>query len=229
VAGGGLPGGDKGVAQPQTDFIHNANRPTDGKVRARGVRKGNVALMTEEDFTGPTCDQGGRIVAADITSSLGGEGAANSTPDDPFRMTALDSFHPARNATDTQSPNLGCSAHYFEVSNGTLAAAWYNQGLRVIDASNARDLRQVAYYYVNGTDPETNPSSNSWDTAWRGNLVYLFDMDRGIEILRLKGGPHRSAKLATVREPRRPVDRLAKVPVSGLTPGSLVCPLFARQ
>jgi hypothetical protein len=96
VAGGGLPGGDDGVAQPQTDFIHNASRPTDGRVRARGVRKGNVALMTEEDFTEP-CDQGGRIVAADITSSLGGEGAANSTPDEPFRMTALDSFHPLRN------------------------------------------------------------------------------------------------------------------------------------
>ncbi len=98
-----------------------------------------------------------------------------------------------------------------------------------IDASNARDLRQVAYYYVNGTDPETNPSSNSWDTAWRGNLIYLFDMDRGIEILRLKGGPHAAAKLATVREPKARVDKLAKVPVSGLTRGSLVCPLFVAQ
>ena len=228
VAGGGLPGGDTGVAQPQTDFIHNANRPTDGKVRAAGVRKGNVALMTEEDFTEP-CEQGGRIVAADITSSLGGEGSTNSTPEHPFRMTALDSFHPARNASDTVSPNADCSAHYFEVSGSTLAAAWYNQGLRVIDASDARNLRQVGYYYVNGTDPETNPSSLSWDTAWRGNLVYLFDMDRGIEILRLKGGPHASAKLATVREPRRAEDKLAKVPVSGLTENSLVCPLFARQ
>ena len=99
----------------------------------------------------------------------------------------------------------------------------------MIDASNARDLRQVGYYYVNGTDPATNPSSNSWDTAWRGNLVYLFDMDRGIEILRLKGGPHAAAKLATVREPKARVDKLAKVPVSGLTPGSLVCPLFVAQ
>ena len=229
VAGGGLPGGENGVAQPGTDFIHNANRPTDGKVRAAGVRKGNVALMTEEDFTGPDCDDAGRIVAADITSSLGGEGATNSRPGSEFRMTALDSFHPAINAKDTQSPNAGCSAHYFEVSGSTLAAAWYNQGLRLIDASNARNLRQVGYYYVNGTDPATNPSSNSWDTAWRGNLVYLFDMDRGIEILRLKGGPHASAKLATVREPRRGPDRLAKVPVSGLTADSLVCPLFQRQ
>jgi hypothetical protein len=54
-------------------------------------------------------------------------------------------------------------------------------------------------------------------------------MDRGIEVLRLRGGPHASAKLATVREPKRGPDRLATVPVSGLTPGSLVCPLFVRQ
>jgi hypothetical protein len=32
-----------------------------------------------------------------------------------------------------------------------------------------------------------------------------------------------------VREPRARVDKLAKVPVSGLTPGLLVCPLFAAQ
>jgi hypothetical protein len=227
VAGGGLPGGDDGVAQPQTDFIHNSTRPTEGKVRARGVRRNNVALMTEEDFTEP-CDQGGRIVAADITSSLGGEGATNSTPAHPFRMDALDSFHPARNGPPT-APITECSAHYFELSGSTLAAAWYGQGLRVVDASNARHLRQVGYYYVQGTDTTTNPSSLSWDTAWRGNLVYLFDMDRGIEILRLKGGPGRAARLASVREPRARVDRLAKVPVSGLTRGSLVCPLFAAQ
>jgi hypothetical protein len=226
VAGGGLPGGDAGVAQPGTDFIHNAARPVGGKVRAEGVAKDRIALMTEEDFTEP-CDQGGRIVAADITSSLGGEGATSSTPENPFRMTALDSFHPARNAADSSAQITECSAHYFEVSGSTLAAAWYGQGLRLIDASNARDLRQVGYYYVTGTDPATNPSSLSWDTAWHGDLVFLFDMDRGIEILRLKGGPHRAARLATVREPARQPDRLAAVPVRGSTgDGALVCPLF---
>jgi hypothetical protein len=229
VAGGGLPGGDDGVAQPQTDFIHNSARPVGGKVRAAGVPTDHVALMTEEDFTEP-CDQGGRIVAADITSSLGGEGAANSTPEHPFRMTALDSFHPARNAAASSAPITECSAHYFELSGSTLAAAWYGEGLRVIDASDARDLRQVGYYYVTGTDPDANPSSLSWDTAWHGDLVFLFDMDRGIEILRLKGGPQHSARLATVREPRaRRADRLAAVPVRASTTtgdGALVCPLF---
>jgi hypothetical protein len=151
-------------------------------------------------------------------------------PEHPFRMTALDSFHPARNAADSSAPITECSAHYFELAGSTLAAAWYGEGLRVIDASDARDLRQVGYYYVTGTDPAANPSSLSWDTAWHGNLVYLFDMDRGIEILRLKGGPQHSARLATVREPRaRRVDRLAPVAVRASTTtrdGALVCPLF---
>jgi hypothetical protein len=113
-------------------------------------------------------------------------------------------------------------------AGSTLAAAWYGQGLRLIDASDARDLRQVGYYYVAGTDAATNPSSNSWDTAWRGDFVYLFDMNRGIEVLRLKRGPRHSSELTTAREPRARFDRLAARPIagSGLTPGSLVCPLF---
>jgi hypothetical protein len=228
VAGGGIPGGDNGVAQPQTDFIHNSTRPTDGAVKASGVPDDNVVLMTEEDFTTP-CDQGGRIVAADITSSLGGEGEMNSTPDDPFRMTTLSSFHPKRNAADSAAPNDDCSAHYFEYNDGALAAAWYGQGLRLIDATDARDLRQVGFYYVTGTDAATNPSSLSWDTAWHGNLVVGFDMSRGIEILRLKGGTGRIASLRTAHEPMRSgarSDPLAARPVGGLTRGSLVCPLF---
>ena len=74
------PAATRGVAQPQTDFIHNAARPLNGRIHASGVADDNIALMTEEDFTAP-CNQGGRIVAADITSSLGGEGSTNSTPE----------------------------------------------------------------------------------------------------------------------------------------------------
>ena len=157
--------------------------------------------MTEEDFTGP-CSASGRIVAADITDSLGGEPATNSTPAQPYRMNALSAFHPTQDAGTTTSPSRSCSAHYFEIAGSTVAAAWYGQGLRLIDASNARNLRQVGYYYVTGTDPATNPSSLSWDVAWRGDLIYLFDMSRGVEILRLAGGPSASASMATVASRR---------------------------
>ena len=47
-------------------------------------------------------------------------------------------------------------------------------------------MRQIGYWRVSTGDTDTD--SNSWDVAWRGNYVYLFDMNRGIEILRLKGG-----------------------------------------
>ncbi len=220
IAGGGVAGGTKGVAQPQTDFIHNSARPLNGSVHAAGVKDDNIVLMTEEDFTEP-CDQGGRIVAADITDSLGGEPAANSTPANPYRLTPLSAYHPTR-FPDTAAPITSCSAHYFEVSGSTLAAGWYGQGLRVIDASDARNLRQVGYYYVTGTDPATNPSSLSWDTAWHGDLIYLFDMSRGIEILRLAGGPSASANLPTVQDPPAQSDPLAAQPA----PGALFCPAF---
>ena len=220
IAGGGVAGGTKGVAQPQTDFIHNSARPLNGKVHASGVADGNIVLMTEEDFTEP-CDQGGRIVAADITDSLGGESTVNSTPANPYRLTPLSAFHPTR-VPATAAPITSCSAHYFEVSGSTLAAGWYGQGLRLIDASDARDLRQVGYYYVTGTDPATNPSSLSWDTAWHGDLIYLFDMSRGIEILRLAGGPAAAASLPTVQDPPAQSDPLAARPVAG----ALFCPEF---
>ena len=89
--------------------------------------------MTEEDFTGP-CDRSGRIVAADLTDSLGGEPATNSTPAHPYRLTPLERVPPDP-VPDSQSPSGSCSAHYFEVSGATLAAAWYGQGLRLIDVS----------------------------------------------------------------------------------------------
>ena len=124
-------------------------------------------------------------------------------------------------------PKVGELLAAVELSGSTIAAGWYGQGLRLIDASNARDLRQVGYYYVTGTDPATNPSSLSWDTAWHGDLVYLFDMSRGIEILRLRGGPSASTSLPTVQEPRATSDPLAAQPVREAGSNALVCPVFS--
>jgi hypothetical protein len=220
VAGGGVDG----VAQPQTGFMHNSLRPLDGSTRADGVRRGNVLIGTEEDFSTP-CNKSGRVVLSDITDSLGGEPAANSTPANPYRMQALDSFHP----TDTGeaiNPNLGCSAHYFELSGSTLGVAWYGQGLRLLDVSDADEVRQIGYYRVTGTNPTTNPSSNSWDLAWNGRFAYLFDMDRGIEVLRLRRSTAAAARMRGVTAPDARRDRFASVAVGGSLRGALVCPAF---
>jgi hypothetical protein len=229
VAGGGVGG----TAQPVM-LMHNSGRPTDGSVRAAGVKKGNVLVGTEEDFTTP-CEQSGKIVLSDITDSLGGESAQQSTLSDPYRMQALDTFHPFIDTPETADPELGCSAHYFEIEGPMLGAGWYGQGLRLLDIGDARDVRQVGYYRVTGTDEETNPSSNSWDMAFKSDrrkadLVYLFDMDRGIEILRMKRGAAAARKMKAVTAPSVKRDRLAAKPVASLASSDggtgYVCPLF---
>jgi hypothetical protein len=222
VAGGGVGG----VNQPQTDFMHNSLRPVDGSTRAKGVRRGGVLIGTEEDFTEP-CDRSGRVVFSDITDSVGGEPAANSTPENPYRMKALDTYHPAQNDDpETFDETLECSAHYFELSGSTLGVAWYGQGLRLLDVSDARDVRQIGYYRVTGSREEE--SSSSWDLAWNGQYVYLFDMNRGIEVLKLKSPTAAASvsRLRTVRAPDARADRYAPVPVSSQTGGALICPAF---
>jgi hypothetical protein len=104
-----------------------------------------------------------------------------------------------------------------------LAQAWYAQGLRLIDVSNARDVRQIGYFRVATGNPDTD--SLSWDVAWRGRLIYLFDMNRGIEILRLKRGPHASARMKSVVAPSIG-DAARYRAVSSLESYDLVCPLF---
>jgi hypothetical protein len=225
VAGGGVAG----TAQP-TMFMHNSGRPTDGSVKATGVRKNNVLIGTEEDFTTP-CTNSGKIVASNLTDSWGGEGAQNSTVAKPYRLKALDSFQPFLDTPETAPETADCSAHYFEINGALLGAAWYGQGLRLLDIHNARDLRQVGYYRVDtpaGGDPTVNPSSESWDTAFKGNLVYLFDMARGVEVLRIKGGVKSAKRMKSVVAPSLKSARYARKPVGGLARNgaSWVCPLF---
>jgi hypothetical protein len=237
VAGGGVGG----TAQPVM-LMHNSGRPTDGSVRASGVKKGNVLVGTEEDFTG--CDTAGKIVLSDLTDSWGGEPASKSTLTNPYRMTPLDTFHPVLDEPEGDTSNSNCSAHYFEIEDSLLGAGWYGQGLRLVDISDAGDVRQVGYYRVTGTTPGSgaNPSSNSWDMAFfdpgRRNrsgsrLLYLFDMSRGVEVLRLDQGSRMSSKMKTVKSPALKRDRFAAKPVGGLeartaADGSVsyVCPLF---
>jgi hypothetical protein len=230
VAGGGVAG----TSHP-TMLMHNSGRPTDGSVRADGIKKGNVMVGTEEEFQ--DCSKSGRIVLSDLTDSWGGEPASQSSLSAPYRMKMLDSFHPILDTEEEAPEELDCSAHYFEIEGSTLGAAWYGLGLRMLDISDADDVRQVAYYRVTGTSEE-NPTSSSWDMAFRtdrrkGDLLYLFDMARGIEVLRMKQGAYHSRKMKAVSAPTARASRFTAQPTGGLertlnSDGSVsyICPLF---
>jgi hypothetical protein len=230
VAGGGVAGTAR-----STMLMHNSGRPTDDSVRASGVKRGNVMVGTEEEFQ--DCSESGRIMLSDLTDSWGGEPASKSSLTAPYRMQMLDSFHPILDTDEEAPESLDCSAHYFEIEGSMLGAAWYGLGLRLLDISDARDVRQVAYYRVTGTS-EDNPDSNSWDMAFRsdrrkGDLLYLFDMRRGIEVLRLKQGANASRRMKSVTAPTARPSRFAAKVAGGLertvkSDGSVsyVCPLF---
>ena len=129
-----------------------------------------------------------------------------------------------------------------------LGAGWYGQGLRLLDISDASDMRQVGYYRVTGTGTD-NPSSNSWDMAFYdwGNkgswnkqrngaatYIYLFDMTRGVEVLRLRGGATAAPRMKNVAAPSvrrratatRPSRSRARPDANADGSLSYVCPLF---
>ena len=87
-------------------LMHNSGRPTDGSVRASGVKSGNVLVGHRGGVHAP-CEASGKIVFSDLTDSWGGEPASKSSLDDPYRMKALDTFHPFIDTPETADPAPG--------------------------------------------------------------------------------------------------------------------------
>ena len=79
-----------------------------------------------------------------------------------------------------RSPATGnCSAHWFDEQGGMLAQGWYDQGVRFLDISNPRDIKQVAYYATTGT---------FWAAYFAPldpthGTVYGLDLTSGIDVL----------------------------------------------
>jgi hypothetical protein len=185
--GGGIPAS---VSNDNTGgFEHNAIRPV-GRDAPRGddrYRKGELLLMTEEDF-GPAaegCSKQGQFTIASLKGSLNGE-AWRSTPQNPFRLQIVGKWSPfgqegSRPATGP-FPSLAnfCSAHYFDIQGSVLAYAWYGEGTRFLDISNPANPRQIAYW---------RPANGIvWASYFHNGYVYTADRTRGVDILKVKQG-----------------------------------------
>ncbi len=160
-AGGGT---DLGSLKGRGGVMHNSYHP-------RYLR--NTVLATEE-VTGSDCRGSGKLAAYDLGNTYGGAGF-RSTPDRKFRMTLLGTWTPER-----QVGASGCaSAHYFtDRGDGLLAAAFYNQGTRLLDVRDPRHIRQVGFYRPN--------DANTWAAYWRpGGYVFVADFARGVDILKV--------------------------------------------
>jgi hypothetical protein len=167
-------GGTPNTATPSR-FMHNSWRTLAAQVPGDSASAGAILYGTEENITN-NCATSGRFTTYDLRGSFDGEGFRDIATT-KFRMTALDTWTP-----DKAEGATGCaSAHYFsDRGDGLIAAAFYGQGTRFLDASDPRDIRQVGYYRPEG--------ANTWAAYWRNGLVYIADNGRGIDIISFNGG-----------------------------------------
>jgi LVIVD repeat-containing protein len=143
----------KGSRGPLNNFIHH-----------NSMRLSNdVVAITEEDFGRGGCKRSGTLQTWRIAGN---------------RLHPLDAWGVERDP----SSRLLCSAHYFDARNGLIAQGFYEQGVRLIDARDPANLRQVGYYV---TRPGLFWGALFAPTDPTGQTVYGFDHARGIDVLSL--------------------------------------------
>ncbi|MGH2829454.1 MAG: LVIVD repeat-containing protein [Actinomycetota bacterium] len=79
-----------------------------------------------------------------------------------------------------------CSSHWFTFSGRkVVAVGWYDQGVRFLDVSNPRNIRQVGYWIR----PTMGlGASGAYFVPGRDDLVYVTDYNRGLDILKIEAG-----------------------------------------
>ena len=142
----------RGGRPPLNDLIHH------NSLRLRR----DVLAVTEEAFGRTGCRGAGTLQTWRISARR--------------RMTPMDSWGVERD----RSAQVMCSAHYFDARDGLIAQGFYEQGVRLIDATRPRRLRQVGYFlnrpglYWGALFATTDPT---------GSTVYAVDHSRGIDVL----------------------------------------------
>ncbi len=188
----------KGNQSPYNDFIlHNSQRPNAKLFRpntAASVFKGNVLLITEEDYFNDgeevACDKAGTIQTWYVPT-LKKAGVSATTPG-TGNIRPLDIANiPNENPVGGLTTPVGafCSAHWFDFhQSGILAQGYYQQGLRFVDVRDPNNIKQYGYF--------TGGASEVWDAYWvpkrdangvatgkMTNIVYTADFVRGIDVL----------------------------------------------
>jgi hypothetical protein len=117
------------------------------------------------------------------------EAMAPETPAFIWMVDITDETHPipigsfqVEGVEGKKNPQMtGCHQPVEKIESNEVPAAWFAQGLRVLDISNPRAVREVAHY-VPDTKSGKRVCSNDLYVDKRG-LIYLVDRWRGLSIL----------------------------------------------
>ncbi len=186
----------RGIESPFNDFIlHNSQRPNAKLFQPRtapSVFKGNVLLITEEDYFNDgeeaICNQAGSIQTWYVPTLNDPTGVDDTKPS-TGNIRPLDIANiPAEGKAPLNEAGAFCSAHWFDFhQSGILAQGFYQQGLRLVDVRDPYNIKEYGFF--------TGGASEVWDAYWvpkrdangvatgkRTNIVYTADLVRGIDV-----------------------------------------------
>jgi len=139
-----------------------------------GIAADRILYGTEESLDSD-CSKSGRFVTYDLAGTFDGEGFRD-TAQTRHRMEVLDTWTPQ----DAEGATGCASAHYFSSrGDGVFANAFYEQGVRFLDVSNPRAIRQIGWWRPD--------DANTWAAYWHKGYVFVADFTRGVEVLRFDG------------------------------------------
>ena len=130
-----------------------------------------MLYATEENLTS-SCAASGRFATYDLRTSLDGGGLHR-----PDRVRAHAAGH--LDAEDGRGRDRLRARRTTSTTAATASSAYafYEQGVRFLDASDPRDIRQVGYYRPDG--------ASTWAPYWYGeDYVFVADNGRGVDVLR---------------------------------------------
>ena len=173
----------------------NSENFTEGA--APSIKNGNVLLVTEEDYASEgdelSCDKAGSfqtwyVPTLDATSYRAA--STNGTKVDKGTIEPLDITNAPNEFGGGLTTPAGafCSAHWFDAhQDGFVAQGYYQQGLRIMDVRDARNIKQLGY--------STSAATETWDAYWvpkrnpqgkatgeKTNIVYTADAARGVDV-----------------------------------------------
>lgn len=97
-----------------------------------------------------------------------------------------------------------CSSHWFTLNDRHIVAdAWYAAGVRFLDVSDPKHIRQVGYYVG-----DSSVASQARFVPGHDDLVYVSDYIRGIDVVRIDNG---GANAPTVQSPTLHLTNLQRV------------------
>jgi len=168
------------LVDPEVTFSHQ-NEPDFDR---------NTALVTDEYLggaAGPSCgkaDERGAEATPGLPVGVG----------DPTDLGALHLYALERDgrmgeklstfnlpSQPNNDPRNGCTIHVFwqAPDQDRLVTAWYGRGVRVLDYSDPRDVKELASFIPSGT--------NMWAAKPHNGYVFTGDLNRGMDVLRPTG------------------------------------------